>query len=1290
MHKKLKQSWKKSILCTFLMVIMLISSSLPAYAGVGDGGPAGGGISSPDSDVTYTPQIGGIRISIGTCPAGEYLQGYLITNNIVPISQGLSGGFVFSLTATAGAQHHKNVAKGWYANSGNIMGADNNYVESNIVKGMHLSVPVPGATITEAKAFDTVAKVLEYQPFNGVNDYIMGCLKNGGFTNLEEKHPGAKLTDTEAANNTMIFRAFAEVIYQYGGQKVGSPADLIRKGTVNLNTHDFYLVTEPVGVINNKANPDASKQEFMVSAYAGLSLYGRTSTANKYPSHHVIWSESRQSVYSTSGSPLSWVKKQFIGNDSSIGMDGGFVERSPDVKYLASTMWYTGPKSINGVLASYSDEFWGWGTVYTTLGNDGGTVVNLYIDEDNEKVGADTDPFPSDRKPNITNKRTYGGIEYTLIETWATKDSIKEPLTDVKYPEITGKTDKDPYTPGVPSPNKVPDDKNYVYNVYKATLPGIVVEIILDNSNNFKTISVYDMPASGVVADKSSSSLELVSSHQTKKRILQPPTNTRKNHIDSYGDKRGYTLGTAIDSDMKNAYIVYKEGPPPPVPGDVVLHQNQIAKKYVGFVLRKNASGTRLYDVKENHPSWVASVGTHSSNYYSGCYDYECEHSDDDGGSWSHTVHVHGSLETSYCWLAYLTDPDYHISYWGDSSAYNLNILAAKNSATGFGYGLYVNHNDNKTGGRQYSLGYWNPAPLSPTIDFVIYRGQNRPTIASYKHPTPPAILTNSEGFGLTSAKTPTAVSKDSDYNETLTFSLKQMTMRGYINNSQSYGADDLKVEADCNTLVGCYGGHPVYAGHHIGTMGTNTYTTNINVLVKVFSGKNHKTASARGADNVATPNLTMASRVIKTLKQGKAQNILNLTSFEYYPYLNMTYETLTQAKADIFVLSKYKSTITPSNYIEFGVTSGMDGATNGQDTVGNGAIDLTSQMFSTHATARGQIFYGANNVLAGGAVYQLKNVADKNKLPRMGLTTYQWYVENPSHLAAVTGSAGTAGLTKDAVQKAKHKSAVDEIIAGVKNVNSGIRMYIIGQSTYNASGLTGLKYWDGTEVKKSQSITVGGRNLTTSRDDKYYLTPDQAKLEIFNAAGSKGLYDEVVTTYLIKSNTKGDVEILKNGAVVSTFARGQSDTSIISSLNQEWKLLDDKTKLVTNYLAVTYRNMGETPEPSSTHPFSEWWNEAFDGIGIIKIETAFSVGINEEAPNPKTLAVDPQLEPAQASKADMYKTYYKWGWTINKSAPDLKFKFDTIEYNWGNLSDLLKLRTRDIYLPNASVTDLG
>lgn len=712
-------------------------------------------------------------------------------------------------------------------------------------------------------------------------------------------------------------------------------------------------------------------------------------------------------------------------------------------------------------------------------------------------------------------------------------------------------------------------------------------------------------------------------------------------------------------------YIIKVLRRPPVVVVDTsteTLYQNQISRS----ILNQNL-GVAASELTEYGPTWSPAWGSH------GCEDPDCD---------------------GICEFSYMDDDEYRFSYWARPGNYLSSILAAHNTAASVANGLYVKHANNMTGIRTYDIYDWNPIRIIPDLSFVVWRGSSKPTIAEYKYingrpgyagtniPTNHVLRDIANGFGLSYGKIPDNFAKGSDYIETNPFNISRNGDRSNINNSLGVAIDDVEVTAICEIDCGDINDEHT----HTGTILTPSHTYNAEIGVKVFSK-----ASTDKVDNAsesgplaALPNAIMSGKAINNIK-GSSQAINGLSAFEFFPYLNMTYETLNSTTPlNVFTLSRYISKITPNNYIEYGYVPGAEYA-------GNESIALVSQLFSTHATAKAQGWYKNNNVLPGGAVYELRNNSNRANLPSIGIATYQWYVVDRD---ALSSPGNTNSLDRASIQS-KHSSMMQSLINNIKSTDNGLRMYIVGQSSYNGNSLKGINLWsdtlysNGGEVNPyiSNTVTVGGRNIKIQNDKKYYLPYEQTKLEIFHP--ETGVKDPTVaqitkmTDYVIKSDTDGNIYLLKNGIQEFAFTKTATNSQILGAMNNEWQTMNLKTKLVSNYLNSIIRNKGVSNTGST------WYNEAFDGIGIIKMESAFSIGINEEVPISKITVIDPQLEPPQKDKSDIYKNYYKFGWCIKKGVR-IDFTFDGKNYTMGNADNTLRLRSREIYLPNASVTDLG
>jgi hypothetical protein len=416
---------------------------------------------------------------------------------------------------------------------------------------------------------------------------------------------------------------------------------------------------------------------------------------------------------------------------------------------------------------------------------------------------------------------------------------------------------------------------------------------------------------------------------------------------------------------------------------DFVLRQNQISRR-----VRLNTTGTgpdhlMLYANMRygaNHltalgPDWNAPEGSHGASYCTG-------KTPPPGSSCI--------MAWNNCSLHSVTEPTYQYSYWAEYANYRQSLIAGGSSPQlggsqrAYNFGLYVRHDNNMTpnqpGSETYVLRQRFPR-LQPELEFVIWRGSSRPTIADYKyregslyrdlrpmarngsgeaHPTgADLVLTDPEGFALRRANAPAPLTRGNDYTETNRFHIRQTSERGFVNgvvggrrmpDNTGVGAEDLTVTAQCRYRSG----HGHAGNPHTGTIQFISFTFNANVAVHVFSD-GVKTASATQPLGRVDNSVPMAGRDIDRIDNNHAsrQRINGLPSFQYHPFVNMTYETLGTMVAppkrnNVYALSRYESNIAPQNYIDFGRIRGMqNGGETGDD--GTGSLVLGSELWSTH-----------------------------------------------------------------------------------------------------------------------------------------------------------------------------------------------------------------------------------------------------------------------------------------------------------------------------------------------------
>lgn len=162
---------------------------------------------------------------------------------------------------------------------------------------------------------------------------------------------------------------------------------------------------------------------------------------------------------------------------------------------------------------------------------------------------------------------------------------------------------------------------------------------------------------------------------------------------------------------------------------------------------------------------------------------------------------------------------------------------------------------------------------------------------------------------------------------------------------------------------------------------------------------------------------------------------------------------------------------------------------------------------------------------------------------------------------------------------------------------------------------------------EKTRVSFVKGNNGTTQADTKYYLRHDGegSNRVNFDCLGS---HIENQYVYTIYSDVEGNVWVTKDGTEIGRISKTEKANSLLS--NAEIKLLDDNTKVITNYVAVIQRNSGTTRDGE------KWYNEAFDGVSVLMTEISFDVGFGGNSAK-RTNVLDPLLTAPIQSKSDLY-----------------------------------------------------
>lgn len=428
---------------------------------------------------------------------------------------------------------------------------------------------------------------------------------------------------------------------------------------------------------------------------------------------------------------------------------------------------------------------------------------------------------------------------------------------------------------------------------------------------------------------------------------------------------------------------------------------------------------------------------------------------------------------------------------------------------------------------------------------------------------------------------------------------------------------------------------------------------------------------------------------------------INNTRTIEFYPYVEMLYDTTTGLQDQkINVLGGHKSTLVPQDYVEIGY---LPKAANGETSTG---LLLQSKQWSTHQAALSLAGGAKNKVLPGGAIYRL-----------------------------TTPGGGSAGNTRTKVAMSSWLTflpgdTINATIAG-KDVYNGTEQNKKNEELYkqvlrSLNSLDVLQIVEGEQVLQEKAGTQKVKNTSgqpTSKDPKYWLkqneqdgkdatTIDNAIL--INSVKTNEADLDIITTaenriyYRIYSKVDGSVYVTKSttsqadtaegkGQILGKITKTQGLNELLAQ-NDEIKALNNRTKLVENYLLSIDRNIGndETVEGGPT-----WYNEAFDGICVVRINKVMEVGFKDKDASSaaRTAALDPKLQPPRKSQSDLYKAKVK-SWFETDKHTNLSTEAGyvgsfnanntgggTVKINIQNMNGIYK--SKEFWIPNASVMDL-
>lgn len=403
------------------------------------------------------------------------------------------------------------------------------------------------------------------------------------------------------------------------------------------------------------------------------------------------------------------------------------------------------------------------------------------------------------------------------------------------------------------------------------------------------------------------------------------------------------------------------------------------------------------------------------------------------------------------------------------------------------------------------------------------------------------------------------------------------------------------------------------------------------------------------GSENIGNTKVEFDSQNLKAFgkdfKNVQGFAINNTKGIEFYPYVEQFYDTTDGTKDGIvYTLGGHKSTFVPRDYVEIGY---IVTAANSETQTG---LVLQSKQWSTHQAALKLSGGKKNVVLPGGAIYRLQTPGSGSANSRTKIAMSSWLTFLPADTidATIAGKDYYNGTAQNNRNEALYREVLNSLNSlDIVQVVGGTTVLQEQAGAQRVPGTSGqptskdAKYWLNQNIKDG----TGSPAVPSSVDEAVKINsvkPNEADLDII-----KSTLKEERIYYRVYSDVKGNVYVSKSkvsaddtkpgsGTILGKITKQQS-LSDLTAQNSEIAALNNRTKLVENFINSIDRNTGNDVSIAD----SKWYNEAWDGICVVRINKFIEIGFRDQNENNavRTAALDPKLQTKRASQGDMYKT---------------------------------------------------
>lgn len=601
----------------------------------------------------------------------------------------------------------------------------------------------------------------------------------------------------------------------------------------------------------------------------------------------------------------------------------------------------------------------------------------------------------------------------------------------------------------------------------------------------------------------------------------------------------------------------------------------------------------------------------------------------------------------------------------------------------------------------------------------LIWRNQDKPTLAKYKQTDIISTL-GSNNFNIPNGligSSNTGLGKrqangSKNYNLALTFGLDNSSDKSATSVSETWHG---KRASTSKTLQL--------------KMGEWAYQFKGVVKVDTYRGTSKAIGNEPFSDGKSTnKTFQTGSHFEATATQGK-QNI------QFFPYIKMSYMTneldraireeknksyyINDSRFDTYILSEQKSSILPSDAVEVGWNNSNE----------EESLLLDSQQWTMHTrgTDGSAPWKQPNRVLPGGALYELYTPEETQTSVK--LVTYQTIVDSKTRGYLSNGLSGNEYT--EALAASSHSS----FVSNAREVLDNLRVVQwVRKLDWESLNTGNLKAWGDNWASASGALKIlgGGQSLgelgmehKTNTEEKYHIKQGTDKVRTSDGDLDIVNENQVSTIFKVFTDTAGNVYLasyteadnakakdiasltgkLKDVNADTYTKYSNIKTELLFDKTVSWKdvqgrlsedaaQINSRTSIITNIVKSLERNTGNDKTAAWAKADGKWYNEAFDGIYVVRQATTMRIGFMQ--PLMRGAVLDPALCPPNKGKADLFSTAFLSQFCVNDTSDASIASGKGNQYIGTFKGKDIRLpemqgmyQSKKFYIPNVNVQDL-